>query len=138
MAYTKQNFKDGQKLSASQLEAMEDGIIACDTKITYIASTDTENLVSLRDLASGTYVLYGKFRPYSGSTATISFASNLLVNIVTKTTGTHVQVFYPVNNVVQFLNITDDSYERTNIYLNNLKVTATIDENGALVVTQGG
>lgn len=134
MSYTKQNFINGNVLDAKQLNAIEEGILALeesianiqasggsgDSPITYLESTDTSNLLNLRDLASGTYVLSGKFRPYSGSTATISFANALLVNIITKTAGTHVQVFYPVNNCVQFLSITDDSYERTNVYLNDL------------------
>lgn len=134
MSYTKQNFTNGNVLDAKQLNAIEEGILALeesianiqasgdsgDSPITYLESTDTSNLLNLRDLASGTYVLSGKFRPYSGSTATISFANALLVNIITKTAGTHVQVFYPVNNCVQFLSITDDSYERTNVYLNDL------------------
>lgn len=86
----------------------------------YIESLDTSNLVNLRDLESGCYVLYGKFRPYAGASNILTFSSSLQVNVVTKTAGTHVQVFYPVNNVVQFLSITDDSYERTNIYLNDI------------------
>ena len=81
---------------------------------------NTDNPIYLRELESGTYVLYGKFKPFNGSSAWLSFSSSLLVSVVTKTAGTHVQVFYPVNNVVQFLNITDDAYERTNVYLNNL------------------
>lgn len=137
MAYTKQNFKNGQTLTAEQLTYIEDGIVALneaiellkndnegstettDSPIKYVESSD-DNLLNLRDFESGTYVLYGRFRAYNGSTATISFASALLVNIVTKTAGTHVQVFYPVNNCVQFLDITDNSYKRTNVYLNDL------------------
>lgn len=142
MGYTKQNFKNGQTLDAEHLIKIEDGILDCESAIANISTSggnsgsgsqetsndchiiyltsDTSNMLNLRDLASGTYVLYGKFRPYAGSTATVTFASDLLVNIITKTAGTHVQVFYPVNNCVQFLNITDSSYERTNVYLNDL------------------
>lgn len=105
--------------------------------ITYIEST-SDNPVVLRTLTSGTYLLQGKFVPYTGSTRTISFSSCLLVNIITKTAGTHVQVFYPVNNVVQFLAITDDTYERTDVKLNELNITATIDDNGVLVISKGG
>lgn len=126
---------------------MEDGILALleavkllqnntggaevtNSPIKYVESTD-DNLLNLRDFESGTYVLSGRFRPYSGSTATVAFASALLVNIVTKATGTHVQVFYPVNNCVQFLSITDDSYERTNVYLNELLETVEALSNGS-------
>lgn len=87
----------------------------------YIESLDTSNLVNLRDLESGCYVLYGKFRPYAGAANILTFSSSLQVNVVTKTAGTHVQVLYPVNNVVQFLSITDESYERKYVYLNDLQ-----------------
>lgn len=97
--------------------------------ITYLESP-SDNPVVLRTLASGTYVLKGKFIPYTGSTRTVSFTSSLLVNIITKTAGTHVQVFYPVNNVVQFLEITDESYERTDIELNELLARLEALENG--------
>lgn len=88
--------------------------------ITYIESTDTDNPVSIRDLASGTYVFYGKFKPFSGSTNTITFSSKLLVNVVKQSSASHVMVFYPVNNCVQYLKATDDTYERKNVYLNDL------------------
>jgi hypothetical protein len=149
LAYTKQNFINGMVLNADNLNKLENGVIDLesmlgglqatvnslrelieqggtgggsgnDCGIQFVASTDTSNLLNLRDFESGTYVLSGKFHPYAGSTATVTFASALLVNIITKTAGTHVQVFYPVNNCVQFLEITDDSYERTNVYLNDL------------------
>ena len=145
MAYTKQNFVDGMLLNAEHLETIEDGILELEESavsleedisalegsierilnsdncnVKYIESNDTSNLLVLREFESGTYILYGKFKPFAGSTSTLTFSSALLVNIVTKTAGTHVQVFYPVNNCVQFLNITDDAYERTNIYLNDL------------------
>ena len=150
MEYTKQEFKDGQVLKAEQLNNMENGIVniietinimnsegSSDSPIIYIESLDTSNLVNLRDLESGTYVLKGYFHPFNGSTASITFSSALLVNIITKTAGTHVQVFYPVNNCVQFLSITDDSYERTNVYLNDLVSntlpTVTTANNGAFM-----
>lgn len=124
------------------------GRIASLSGITYIQSNDTANLVVLRSLESGTYVLQGKFRPYEGSPRTLTFSSNLLVNVVTRTAGTHVQIFYPVNNVIQFLSITDDSYERTDIYMNKLlsapntgavgqvlKVSA-VDDSGAITAVE--
>lgn len=94
--------------------------IASLSGITYVASTDNANLVSIRDMESGTYVFYGKFKPYAASTSTLTFSSKLLVNIVKRTADTQVMVFYPVNNCVQYLKITDDTYERKNIYLNDL------------------
>ena len=85
-----------------------------------IESTDTENLVVLRDLESGTYVLYGRFKPFAGSDSAMTFSSGLLVNVLKRTAETHVQVFYPFNNCVQHLKITDTEYTRTDVYLNDL------------------
>lgn len=85
-----------------------------------IESTDPDNMVVLRDLESGTYVLYGRFKPFAGSDSTMTFSSSLLVNLIKRTAETHVQIFYPVNNCVQYLKITDTDYTRTDVYLNDL------------------
>lgn len=89
-----------------------------------IESLDTENLVVLRDLESGTYVLYGRFTPFAGSDSVMTFSSSLLVNVLKRTDATHVQVFYPLNNCVQHLAITDTDYTRTDVYLNDLQAAA--------------
>lgn len=94
--------------------------IATLSGIEYIESTDTSNPVSIRDLASGTYVFYGRFKPHSTATSTLTFSSKLLVNVVKQSSASHVMVLYPVNNCIQYLKATDDSYERKNIYLNDL------------------
>lgn len=109
-------------------ESIEGTLELADCGITYLESTDTENLVSIRELESGSYVFYGKFKPFSTSTSTLTFSSKLLVNVITRTSDTQVMVFYPVNNCVQYLNITDDTYERKNIYLNDLATTTSVTE----------
>lgn len=114
------------------LQVGTDGVPAwTEQPIKYVESLDQNNMVNLRDLESGSYILHGYFHPYAGATNTLTFSSNLLVGIVTKTAGTHVQIFYPVNNVVQFLEIMVDStqatgytYKRTDIKLSEL-VTST-------------
>lgn len=88
--------------------------------ISYVESTDTENMNVLRDLESGTYVLYGRFKPFSASTSTLTFSSKLLVNIVRQSDASHVMVFYPVDNCVQHLKITDEASEKTIVNLNEL------------------
>lgn len=85
-----------------------------------IESTDRTNALSIRSIDSGTYVLYGYFKPYDDATSTMAFSSNVLVNILKGATESHVQVFYPYNNAVQYLKITDGAYERKDTYLNNL------------------
>lgn len=88
--------------------------------ITYVEST-TDAPVYVRDLESGTYVFYGKFKPFSGSTSTMSFSSKLLVNIVKGSSYTSMMVLYPVNNCVQYMKITDTAVElKKYVYLNDL------------------
>ena len=94
--------------------------------IAYVESLDNDNLLNLRDLDSGSYVVRGRFRPFAGADSTMNFSSSLMVNIIKTTAKSSIQIFYPVNNCVQFLEITDSEYTRTNVYLNDLltKVTA--------------
>ena len=98
-----------------QLLELINGSQSCNIK--RVESLDTENILNLRDMETGIYILYGYFRPHAGSDTTMSFPYNSLVGIVTKTGGTHVQVLTPVNNVINFIDITDDSYERHDVYL---------------------
>lgn len=101
--------------------------------IKYVVSPDeNDNIIYLRSLESGTYVLQGAFKPYEGNGTICRFSSNLLVNVVKGTlngVGTsHIQIFYPVHNVVQFVDVTDSSYKRTDIKLNELAYTSTVEE----------
>lgn len=89
-----------------------------------IESTDTENMVVLRTLESGSYVLYGRFVPYEGADSTMMFSSGLLANVIKRTADTQIQIFYPVNNCVQHLTITDTDYTRNDVYLNDLAAAA--------------
>lgn len=108
---------------AGNVELEIEGIEAKDTTIPYIESLDEANLVNLRDLETGSYVMYGYFIPYSGSSNILTF-DNLLVNVVKKTAGTHVLVFSTLNSVVDFLEILVDetaekgfTYTRTSLNL---------------------
>ena len=100
-------------------------------------SSNSEDILSLRDLESGCYVLYGTFTPYAGSNRYVKFTSDLVVNVIKGTlsgVGTsHLQVFYPVSNVVQFLDITDESYTKTDVKLNELltRVSALESDSGS-------
>ena len=93
-----------------------------------VESLDMENMIILRTLDSGSYILYGRFKPYTGAPSTMTFSSELLVNIIKSTNESHIQIFYPYNNCVQYLKITDDSYERNNVYLNELATVSYVDE----------
>lgn len=110
---------------AEKLDA--DGVGGGGGAIQRIESTDTENMLVLRELESGSYVLYGRFKPYAGADSTMTFSSGLLVNVLKRTADTQIQIFYPVNNCVQHLTITDTEYTRKDVYLNDLAAATTAE-----------
>ena len=93
-----------------------------------VESFDFDNMVNLRDIDSGSYILYGKFKPHSGSDTTLTFEANILVNILKGSSISQVQAFYPNKNCIQYLKITDDSYERSDVYLNDLATKDYVDQ----------
>lgn len=101
--------------------------------IKYVESLDTENKLILRDFESGTYILYGKFKPFASSTGTMTFSTGMLVSVIKTTDITYVQVFYSKSNTIQYLEITDEAYTRKDAKLINMESTAnlttTVDEN---------
>ncbi len=101
--------------------------------IKYVESLDSENPLYLRDLESGTYILYGKFRPFNGSTSSCTFSTGMLVSVIRNTSISYLQIFYSKNNTIQYCEITDDTYERKDAKLINMESTAnlttSIDEN---------
>lgn len=117
-----------EEIAAAVAAYMAENPVSCNIK--RVESLDEENIVNLRDLESGTYILYGYFRPFAGSDTVLTFPNNLAVGIVTKAAGTHVQIPYPVNNCIQFLEITDESYERKDVYLNDYEIHVTKTEDG--------
>lgn len=101
--------------------------------IKYIESAGGDNPVYMRDIASGTYVLYGKFRPFNGSTSTFSFSSGMLVSVIKTTAVSYVQIFYAKNNTIQYLEITDDAVTRKDAKFVDMEtkanMTTVVDEN---------
>lgn len=88
--------------------------------VTYIESLDLANPAVLRELDSGSYVLYGKFKAYSGDNTIIVFESKLNANIVKSTDCSSIMIFNPVNSKVECLTIYDDRYERTDVALQDV------------------
>lgn len=88
--------------------------------VTYIESLDLANPAVLRELDSGSYVLYGKFKAYSGDDTIIVFESKLNANIVKSTDRSSIMIFNPVNSKVECLTIYDDRYERTDVALQDV------------------
>ena len=110
MAYEKLNLTDDSVLTAAHLAHFEQGIADAHTGIRRIESLDTENaenLVQLRDLESGVYILYGYFSPYHDSHSTL-IIDNKLVSVAHLAAGSHLFVFTPLNAKVDFLEILVD------------------------------
>lgn len=115
----------------------EDGNIvpgegASNCHITFVESSDADNPVYLRDLASGTYVLLGKFKPYNGASNTFTFSTGMLISVVRQTSTSYIQIFYSKNNTLQYLEITDSTYTRKDATLIDMESTSnktnTIDQ----------
>lgn len=92
--------------------------------VNYIESLDSGNMVNLRDLDSGTYILKGKFRPFVGSTHIYTFSSGMLLSIVKQETTSYVQIFYSKDNTIQYLEIGDSSVTRKDAKLINMESIA--------------
>ena len=104
--------------------------------VTYVESLDLNNPVVLRELDSGSYVLYGKFKAYSGDDTIIVFESKLNANIVKSTDRSSVMIFNPVNSKVECLTIYDDSYERNDVALQDIAPPIICDESGTVITVQ--
>ena len=75
--------------------------------VQYVESLDESNLANLRDLTTGTYVLYGYFVPFAGSADAMT-CDNTLVSVAHLSAGSHVLVFNPLNCKVNFIEILVD------------------------------
>ena len=68
--------------------------------------------INLRDLESGTYIIYGCFEPYPNSNISMS-ADNSMVSVVKKDAGTHAICLDPLNAKIVFFEIlVDDTTEK--------------------------
>lgn len=101
-----------------------------------IESLDESNLLNLRDLETGSYVLYGYFRPFPGASNYLPF-DNLLVNVYHVDEGSHLFEFSTANSEVNFIEILVDAsaegghtYSRTAI--NMLELSGLIGKLGNL------
>ena len=124
--YTETETLNYETLRAELLEKIEEssGTGGLNIPITYIENLDKTNRRSLRDLESGMYILQGYFTAYTGSTASFTFSTGMLVSVVHTSTITYVQIFYAKYNTLQYLEITDDGYTRNDAKLVNMESTA--------------
>ena len=101
-----------------------------DCNIQRIESLDDSNLVNLRDLDSGTYILYGYFNPYSGSPDSITIDS-CIAAVVHLNAGSHIMVYNPRNFKIECYEILGNadegySYTRDVISLLDLRTNAAV------------
>lgn len=94
--------------------------------IALIENTDSSNKIPLRGLASGTYVLKGYFTSYAGSSESYTFSTGMLVSVVYLSSMSYIQIFYPKNNTIQYLEISDNSATRQDAKLINMESTANM------------
>ena len=92
-----------------------------DSPVQLIENTDSTNKKPLRSIDSGTYILKGYFTAYDGSTESYTFSTGMLVAIVKTTSISYVQIFYPKNNAIQYLEISDTEVTRKDAKLVNME-----------------
>lgn len=80
---------------------------------------DRDNIVSFRELETGFYTFHGFFTPYFGSDVSMSAPYPTLGAVINDGEISYVQIFFPYKNQVQYLEITDNSYKRSDAKLAN-------------------
>lgn len=86
-----------------------------------ITSMDSKNPVILRSLESGLYRLHGYFKPFENYTgALFTVPAPLFAAIANDGTKTYMQLYFAFNNMIQYFEITDETYTNINVMLNDL------------------
>lgn len=83
---------------------------------------DKDNITSFRDLETGFYTFHGFFTPYFGSDVSMSAPYPTFGSVINDGEISYVQILFPYKNQVQYLEITDNSYKRSDIKLANYGV----------------
>lgn len=68
--------------------------------------------INLRDLESGSYILYGYFEPHADSHISIS-ADNSLISVIRKDAGSHIICLDPLNAKVVFFEVLVDTTQES-------------------------
>lgn len=85
-----------------------------------IVNMDSGNPTILRNLDSGAYLLHGWFKPYAGSDITSAAQTPIIAIVTTSSDTSYIQLFFPYDNMVQYFEITDNSYKDSSISFNDL------------------
>lgn len=135
--------QEARDLAQQALDAAGSGGTGGDCNIQRIES-ESSNYVYLRDLASGLYVLYGYFRPFTGSGSRLVY-DNVLASVAADDTGSHILTFDTVNSKINFVEVLVDdkqtsgfAYTRTAISLLDLHgLIARVEALEALISAAG-
>lgn len=83
---------------------------------------DRNNITSFRDLETGFYTFHGFFTPYVGSDVSMNAPYPAFGSVINDGEISYVQILFPYKNQVQYLEITDNSYKRSDVKLANYGV----------------
>lgn len=83
---------------------------------------DKDHITSFRELATGLYTFHGYFTPYFGSDVSMSSPYPAFGSVINDGEISYVQILFPYKNQVQYLEITDNSYKRSDVKLANYGV----------------
>lgn len=87
-----------------------------------IVAPDQESIVSFRELETGLYTFHGHFTPYWGSDVYSTAPYPVLASVINDGEISYVQILFPYKNQVQYLEVTDNSYKRSDVKLANYGV----------------
>lgn len=85
-----------------------------------LVSMDYEKPIILRDLESNVYVLHGYFKPFATSDVLMAAQTPIQVGIAKSSEISYVQLMFPFNNMIQYFEISDNSYTENSLSLNDL------------------
>lgn len=96
----------------------------------YVESLDENNLVNLRDLTDGPYILYGYFRPYKGAPDALLF-DRLFAAVINLAAGSHIMAYNPRNFKIECYEVlgneTDGyTYTKNTISLLDLRTNSAV------------
>lgn len=95
--------------------------IDSETVIKRIESLDQENMVNLRDIEDGMYILYGYFKPFSGSDSTL-IIDNGFYMVTREDDGSHLLNISPLNFKMTCHEILVDDTAENGFTYNNTRI----------------
>lgn len=96
----------------------------------YVESLDETNLVNLRGLTDGPYILYGYFTPYKGAPDTLLF-DRLFAAVINLAAGSHIMAYNPRNFKIECYEVlgneTDGyTYTKNTVSLLDLRTNSAV------------